>query len=264
MHALLVQGAKAWSEQEKVPVVGLTAIFTTMVFLAATQDIAVDGWALTLLHDDNKTYASTAQTIGLNTGYFLSFTVFLALNSAEFSNKYLRSVPVENAGVLGLGNYLQFWGLMFLVCNFWLIFFKKEELAKDDVVDEITTVYTTIWKVIKMPHMKNFIAMLFICKIGFIANEAVTGLKLLEKGFSKEDLALSVLVDFPLQLVFGYYAAKWSNGPRPLRPWLYAFYGRLFFAAFGMLVVSQFPADGVTPGYFALVMVSTVLSSFMR
>ena len=113
-----------------------------------------------------------------------------------------------------------------------------------------------------MPHMKNFIIMLLICKIGFITNESVTGLKLLEKGFSKEDLALSVLIDFPLQLIFGYYAAKWSSGPRPLRPWLYAFYGRLLFAIIGMAVVYYVP-NKVTTEYFVLVMVSTVLSSFM-
>src|SRR5258708_4652636 len=59
-----------------------------LVFFAATQDIAVDGWALTLLSEDAKSYASTAQTVGLNTGYFASFTVFLALNSAEFALVY--------------------------------------------------------------------------------------------------------------------------------------------------------------------------------
>lgn len=51
-----------------------------------------------------------------------------------------------------------------------------------------------------------------------IVVQAVTGLKLLELGFSKEDLALAVLIDFPFQLVFGYYAARWSGGPKPLRP----------------------------------------------
>lgn len=66
--------------------------------------------------------------------------------------------------------------------------------------------------------MKSFILVLLTAKIGFIANESVTGLKLLEKGFSKEDLALAVLVDFPFQILFGYYAAKWSSGPRPLKP----------------------------------------------
>jgi PAT family acetyl-CoA transporter-like MFS transporter 1 len=78
----------------------LTTIFTSLVFFSATQgeycldicfmllflttDIAVDGWALTLLSQDTLSYASTCQTIGLNTGYFASFTVFLALNSDAF------------------------------------------------------------------------------------------------------------------------------------------------------------------------------------
>ena len=66
--------------------------------------------------------------------------------------------------------------------------------------------------------MRRFILVLLVAKIGFIANEAVTGLKLLEKGFGKEDLALAVLIDFPFQILVGYYAAKWSNGPQPLKP----------------------------------------------
>jgi hypothetical protein len=66
--------------------------------------------------------------------------------------------------------------------------------------------------------MKSFVIILLVAKIGFICNEGVTALKLLEKGFSKEDLALAALLDFPFQIIFGYYAAKWSSGPKPLRP----------------------------------------------
>lgn len=55
------------------------------------QDIAVDGWALTLLPPHHIEYASTCQTLGMNTGYFMSFTIFLALSSTEFCNKYIRS-----------------------------------------------------------------------------------------------------------------------------------------------------------------------------
>lgn len=43
------------------------------------------GWALTLLSEENLSYASTCQTIGLTSGYFASFTVFLALNSEAFA-----------------------------------------------------------------------------------------------------------------------------------------------------------------------------------
>jgi PAT family acetyl-CoA transporter-like MFS transporter 1 len=69
--------------------------------------------------------------------------------------------------------------------------------------------------------MRSYVGVLLVSKIGFICHEAVTSLKLLEKGFSREDLALSVLLDFPLQIFFGYYAAKWSNGQRPLKPVMY-------------------------------------------
>ncbi|KAJ3278156.1 hypothetical protein HK104_002597 [Borealophlyctis nickersoniae] len=269
--------------QEHLPVRTLAVVFTLLVFFCATQDIAVDGWALTLLTGENKPYASTAQTIGLNTGYFLSFTVFLALNSADFCNSYVRSVPAAE-GLIPLGGYLKFWGFMFLVCDAWLIFFKKEKLDETEAVEDIKTVYSTIWDVCQMPHMRQFMAVLLVAKIGFIANESVTPLKLLDKGFHKEDVALSVssaviavmlasertpyismsqvLIDFPFQILFGYYAAKWSTGPRPLKPWLYAFYGRLAFAVVGMLIVKNFPQGGATTGYFFLVMVSTVLNSF--
>jgi preprotein translocase subunit Sss1 len=249
--------------QDDIPVMMIAAVFTLMVFLCATQDIAVDGWALSLLTDDNKTYASTAQTIGLNSGYFLSFTIFLAFNSPEFCNKYIRSVP-NDLGLLSLGAYLKFWGIMFLVCNMALILLKTEKPDEEEG-ETVAESYNTIWRISTMPHMKQFFSVLLIAKIGFIANESVTGLKLMELGFNKEYLALSVLIDFPLQMVFGYYAAKWSSGNRPLFPWTIGYFGRLFSALAGMTVVYNFPASGeISNTYFFIVMSVTILSSFMK
>ena len=104
---------------------------------------------------------------------------------------------------------------------------------------------------------------LLMSKFGFQANEAVTNLKLLEKGFSREDLALTVLIDFPFSIFFGYYAAKWSSGPRPLEPWMMAFVGRLLSAVLNMGVVMMFPKEGVGLFYFILVIVAHVGTSFM-
>ncbi|ORX56904.1 MFS general substrate transporter [Hesseltinella vesiculosa] len=252
-------------QEEHIPVYRLTASFLLTVFFCATQDIAVDGWALTLLSKESLSYASTAQTIGLNIGYFLSFTVFLAFNSPEFSNKYLRSEPNNLVGVLPLSTYMKFWAFMYFVVTVWLYFGKREDKATDEEQLGIRDVYQTIWKICKLPHMKNFVLVLMVAKLGFICHEAVTSLKLVEKGFSKEDMALSVLLDFPLQILFGYYAAKWSTGSRPLKPWLYAFYGRLLFSALGMLVVAGYPEGKHDVGlvYFGIIMASTVLSSFM-
>ena len=65
-------------------------------------------------------------------------------------------------------------------------------------------------------------------------------------------------------MILGYFAAKWSSGDRPLRPWKYGFVGRLLACLIGMAVVNWFPKDGVTPLYFVLVIGATVLSSFFN
>jgi len=208
----------SWMSQDHIDVGQITTIFFVLIFFSATQDIAVDGWALTLLSKENVSYASTAQTIGLNSGYFLSFTVFLAFNSPEFSNKYFRSEP-QDVGLVPLGGYLKFWSMMYFAITLWLVFLKKEERPHSDQGEiGIKSVYKVILRIIRLPHMKSYILVLLTAKIGFIANGAVTALKLLEKGFSKEDLALAVLIDFPFQIIFGYYAVRWSSGSRPLRP----------------------------------------------
>ncbi|KNC86298.1 hypothetical protein SARC_01560 [Sphaeroforma arctica JP610] len=109
-----------------------TSIFVLLIICAATQDIAVDGWALELLPPEHREYASTCQTIGLNSGYFLSFTVFLSFNSAEFCNRFIRSEPSE-LGLLQLGSYMQFWGLLSILVSLWLLVVKKEQPTKVDM-----------------------------------------------------------------------------------------------------------------------------------
>lgn len=76
-------------------VITLTFVFFMLSFLAATQDIAVDGWALTMLSRENVGYASTCNSVGQTAGYFLGNVLFLALESADFCNKYLRFEPQE-------------------------------------------------------------------------------------------------------------------------------------------------------------------------
>lgn len=245
-----------------VPPVGrITAVFFTLVLVAATQDIAVDGWALTLLSQDSLSYASTAQTVGLNTGYFLSFTVFLALNSVEFGNKWLRSVPSDEP-VLTLSAYLQATGLLCFGVTLWLLLFKRErpEPAEQEEMG-VMDVYRQMGSIVQLEHVRQFMIVHLVSKIGFQANEAVTGLKLVEKGFGKEDLALAVLLDFPLQIVLGYLAAKYSRGSSALSPWLGGFAGRLVCAAISAAVVYRLPHP-VGLGYWLLILVTTIAGSF--
>ncbi|CAN3355404.1 hypothetical protein DICA0_F11496 [Diutina catenulata] len=274
-------------EDPKAHLMQITATFFLLVFFCATQDIAVDGWALTVLSPESLSYASTAQTVGINSGYFMSFTIFLALSSPDFANKYMRKVPLDQ-GLFTLGSYLQFWGWAYLAVTAVLYFVPEDpahlarinearlenEKAKTEGVynkkagvaatwNSLKGVYATMFKVLRLPNVQTFVVILLLAKLGFQANESATNLKLLEKGLSKEDLSITVLVDFPFEMLFGYYAARWSQGKSPLKPWLFGFVGRLVAAVFAQIVVYFFPTGEVSKAYFGLVIAQHLLSSFM-
>ncbi|POS87915.1 hypothetical protein EPUL_000732 [Erysiphe pulchra] len=230
-----------------------------LVFMCATQDIAVDGWALTLLSPGNISYASTAQTVGLTAGQFMSYTVFLAFESPDFANRWFRKEPTSE-GIMTLSGYLQFWGWMYIIVTIGIAFFRKEEKTKNE--DGIWDVYKVMWGVLKLKNIQTIIIVHLIAKIGFQANDSATNLKLIDKGFSQEDMALTVLIDFPFEIGLGYYAGKWSTIYTPMRLWCWGFVGRLIAAVIAQITVVLFPSNGVGVGYLLVVIAEHIFSTF--
>ncbi|KAI9777901.1 MAG: hypothetical protein M1835_005105 [Candelina submexicana] len=238
---------------------GFTWWWFFLVLMCATQDIAVDGWALTLLSPQNLSYSSTAQTVGLTAGGFLSYTVFLAFNSPDFANRWFRSSP-QAEGVMTLGGYLTFWGWAYIIVTVGLGILKREEKSNDK--DGIKEVYKVMWGILKLRNVQTFIIIHLIAKIGFQANDGVTNLKLLDKGFSQEDLSLTVLIDFPFEIFLGYFVGA-SSRP-PIHIWCWAFVGRLVAAILAQGTVMIFPKGGVTTWYLVVVIAEHVFSTSMN
>ncbi|CAK6441967.1 unnamed protein product [Pipistrellus nathusii] len=199
-------------------VVALTVTFFLFEFLAATQDIAVDGWALTMLSRENVGYASTCNSVGQTAGYFLGNVLFLALESADFCNKYLRFQP-QPRGIVTLSDFLFFWGAVFLITTTLVAILKKENkevsVGKEET-QGITDTYKLLFAIIKMPAVLTFCLLILTAKIGFSAADAVTGLKLVEEGVPKEHLALLAVPMVPLQIILPLIISKYTSGPRPL------------------------------------------------
>lgn len=60
-------------------------------------------------------------------GYFTSFTLFLALNDADFSNRFLRpAAAASSVGVLSLAGYFRFWGAVYAAVTVAVWLFKRE------------------------------------------------------------------------------------------------------------------------------------------
>ncbi|CAE6441390.1 unnamed protein product [Rhizoctonia solani] len=236
----------------------LTTIFAPLAFLAASNCIAVDGWAPTLLSVENMPYASAARTIGLNTGYFLSGSSLL------FRNKYIRVVP-SDLPLLSLGGYLQFWGFATCIATFAFLMLTTEyPVDLDEPYINLRIVCEIMWDICKLEHVKFLFMMQMVAAIGFQVNDTLTSLKLVEKGFSPENLAMATLIHVPAQIIGGWYGALWSRGPLPLRSWFWVLWVRLAFAVATMSLVYMLPnANSLPLSYFWGIVFLIGLNSFI-
>ncbi|TRZ11224.1 hypothetical protein HGM15179_015896 [Zosterops borbonicus] len=241
-------------------VAALTVTFFLFEFLAATQDIAVDGWALTMLSRENVGYASTCNSVGQTAGYFLGNVLFLALESASFCNKYLRFEP-QPRGIVTLADFLFFWGAVFLVTTTLVAFLKKENQELIPAKEEtkgITDTYRLLFSIIKMPAVLTFCLLILTSKVGFSAADAVTGLKLVEEGVPKEHLALLAVPMVPLQIILPLIISKYTAGPQPLNTFYKAMPYRLLLGLeFAFLVwwAPKVKHEGGFPLYYYAVVV---------
>lgn len=224
-----------------------------------------------MLSPANRGYASTCQTIGLNVGYFVSYTGFLAMNSNEFCTKYLGL----GSALMSLGNYLQLCGAVFLLFTLWLTFAIHE--GRSDYVTETETinlsaieVYRRIVYLLKQTHVRELITVLLIARVGFAVTDNVLDLTLLNRGVPREDLAIFALVGLPFQIVFAVLAGRWSSGSNPLNPWLGAYFGRLIISAVCLVSIFMFfpafdkadPSLPVQISWLQVVFVFGLMTSF--
>ncbi|KAJ8378120.1 hypothetical protein AAFF_G00248340 [Aldrovandia affinis] len=251
-------------------VLGITALFFALSFLAATQDIAVDGWALTMLSRENVGYASTCNSVGQTAGYFLGNVLFLALESADFCNKYLRAEP-RDTGIVTLSDFLLFWAAVFMVTTTLVAMLKREDAPpergrseegrrSEEGTQGVWETYRQLLSIIRMPTVLTFCCLLLTAKVGFSAADAVTGLKLVEAGVPKEQLALLAVPMVPLQILLPLIISKYTAGPRPLDIFYRAFPFRLLMGLAYALLVWWTPSvkqEGGFPLYYYAVVLLT-------
>ena len=104
----------------------------------ATQDIAVDGWALTMLSKRNVGLASTCNTIGQTIGYFSAYTGFLSLHSM---------------GYVTLSSFVMYSGYAFLIAS--LLLLKQER--DDDISDNLLNAYRDTIEIVKLKLVRTYV-----------------------------------------------------------------------------------------------------------
>ncbi|XP_023290092.1 acetyl-coenzyme A transporter 1 isoform X2 [Orussus abietinus] len=248
-------------DDHEKPNIGLfTMLFLALNVLAATQDIIVDGWSLTMLRRCNVGYASTCNSVGQTAGYFIGYVFFMALESPEFCNAYLRSEPSAK-GIITLPGFLHFWGWIFIITTTLVAILKSEKIKKKDEYRDLDNgvkhAYKVLWDIIKLPNIKIAILVFLTAKVGFSACDAVTGLKMIDAGIPKEKFALMAVPMIPLQIVLPLFISKYTTGLRPMDIYLKAIPYRLAFgllAAFLVWITPSIIVKGEIPVFYFIIL----------
>jgi PAT family acetyl-CoA transporter-like MFS transporter 1 len=70
--------------------------------------------------------------------------------STDRRNKYFRSQPID-AGLITLGGYMRFWGVVFVLFTVWLAVVKREDAVSEDDPDmDVKKVYKVMWSIVRL------------------------------------------------------------------------------------------------------------------
>eukprot|EP01038_Epipyxis_sp_PR26KG_P012819 gene12819-17189_t len=174
----------------------LTYFFLFLYLLMATQDIAVDGWAITMLSRDNVGYASICNSIGQSLGYFFANQGFIALSDKKWCKTFLS----RSTELVDLPDFMHFWGWVFIITTIIVAFFKTEHAYNSsEVVDGFFDTCKQVFYIFKLQSIHKITIIMLTCRIAFGAVDAASTFKFQEYGMPKSDFAMIS----PLLLVIG-------------------------------------------------------------
>jgi PAT family acetyl-CoA transporter-like MFS transporter 1 len=170
-------------------VVILTIVFFFVIFLTATQDICVDGLAISLFAATNPQWASTSQTIGQSFGRFLGSSFLITLESANFTNRFIRaplSLPLQESGIFSLSQFMRFVAVSFLLVTMYVVIFLREKQEvltdHDEETKDLSLIktYLSIIKLLKKKCIQQLTLVSLLAPIGLVAVQSMTYLALIK------------------------------------------------------------------------------------
>ncbi|KAH8581558.1 uncharacterized protein ELE39_002016 [Cryptosporidium sp. chipmunk genotype I] len=216
----------------------LTIYFSMLYFLMATQDIAVDAWAVNLLSPQHRSLASTCNIIGQSFGYITSYLGFLFLNDAKVCNKYVRPLLgleiIENRPICEMSQFIYFWGVVILLVTSITGILKRENNSYLNITDNkkdddhiqdnqetelnIKQAYFLLYKILILKPVILLIILLFIIRIPSAVTESSLEFKLMEFGMKKSDIMLIGPILIPFSFITPFIMTKFVyKGKSPLR-----------------------------------------------
>ncbi|CAN8069307.1 unnamed protein product [Agarophyton chilense] len=241
-------------------VAALAPTFFFLIALVATQDIAVDGWSLTMLKKENVAYVRPLLLSSRSTGalidlqhalrfvgvFYLLLTAFVAFGKNENAPSVKKSDDGSDAESSDEESSSSSRSLLALTA-----------------LDNIRSTYRDVLVVVRLPAVQALVAALLVSKLGFSAYDNVLSLKLLELGFSKESMASMAVIQAPFTIIGTVMTGRLVANKSPTAVYVVGYFCRLVLSLSGPALVGWLSSHGgvVTPAYYSAMLAITIMYS---
>jgi MFS transporter, PAT family, solute carrier family 33 (acetyl-CoA transportor), member 1 len=218
----------------------LTFFFAVLYFLMATQDIAVDGWALTMLSRENVGFASTVNSIGQILGFFLANQGFIALSDAGWCQRFLGTP--EGYAAVSLSSFVATVGWVFLLVTALLAFLKREApLPPEEEPEGVLVTYKHVYSLLQLKSVQTLGLVLLTFKLAFAPADSVAVLKMQDNGMPKSDIATFSPILLVVGLVLPAILANWVSHD-PIQAVMWSIPAKLCTTGLFWLLIRAVPA----------------------
>ena len=192
----------------------LLVSFFTIFMWSAIQDIAVDGWCITMVKEENHGNATFSQWMGEEVGLFLWNACFFALNDIDFWNSYIYSSP-QTSPLFTEQTFFFWWGifiLMLAVVTYFFVSEKNDRIQVDEPTDSFYEVVENISWFLRLKRTISFMILLLALK-GFSKFNSLIGRMYLvrELHYNQAKYSLLTLMNFPIAFVCSIVILKYFN-----------------------------------------------------
>ena len=192
----------------------LLVSFFTIFMWSAIQDIAVDGWCITMVKEENHANATFSQCMGEEVGLFLWNTCFFALNDIDFWNSYIYSSP-QTSPLFTEQTFFFWWGIFIFMLAITTFFFVSEKNDRIHVYESTESFYEVVGNIsflLRLKRIINFMILLFVLK-GFSKFNSLIGRMYLvrELHYNQAKYSLLTLMNFPIAFVCSIVILKYFS-----------------------------------------------------
>lgn len=210
---ILASRIENWILDKKIGEVTLFWFFE-MVILTVYQ-IACEAWVFTLFSQENKSKASVARVGGALLGGFISYNLFIPLNSVEFLNKYIFGHDPIKKPLVSHYELLMFLSFFTLVLTLYIWIFIEEKMITRNANLSIGKMWRYTKNLFTHSCWVQYYAYILLSESAVVLIRDSITLKLIQNGIEKAELATletpTVLFRFLFCFVVSYFIASHQN-----------------------------------------------------